>query len=290
MQKVALLGTGLMGYNMAKRLAESGFSVTAWNRTLEKAMPLTSHGVRVATDIRGAVEEAGIIAMMVSDDEASESVLEQVFASAPKGTVVVNHSTVTPMHSGKMYQEARRRGLFYVAIPVMGGPADAARGELVGIAGGDLEKLDEIKAYREALFKSLHYVGGVEEATAVKLALNSIYFSAMIGVAEALVLVEAWRVPPQKLLEIAGDLWIKPIVERYGSRLLSETYPVSFKMSLAAKDMNYAALSGAEKGFALPHIAAMAQALLLASNSGGLGEEDYTRIYKFLRGYKRASK
>ncbi len=286
MQKVAFLGTGLMGFNMARRLAEKGFTVMAWNRTYSKAKPLESYGVKVVEDLPRAVKEAEVISVMVSDDSASETVLREAFKHANEGAVILNHSTVTPMHSSKMYLSARERGLSYIALPVMGGPADALRGELVGIAGGDVEVLSRIEGYQESLFKKVFYLGSVEEASAVKLALNSIYFSAMIGLAEALVLVEAWGVTPQKFFEVTSELWIKPIVERYGSRLLAENYPVSFKLRLAAKDASYALSSGLEKGFPLPHIATMAQTLLIASQSGKLGEEDYTRIYRFLKGLR----
>lgn len=279
-----ILGTGLLGFNIARRLLENDFEVTVWNRTIEKAKPLLEHGAKLATDIKDAVQRAELISVIVSDDKASLYILKNVFSYGKKGAVIVNHSTVTPSHTREMYEEAHAKGFAYVALPVMGGPREAIEGELIGVAGGDYEKLTSFPKYLETLFKKVHYVKSPEEASAVKLALNSIYFSAMIGLAEALVLAESWGCEPQTFFKIADDLWIKVLVERYGSRLLSENYPVSFKLHLAAKDMSYATIAGAEKGVSLPHIATMAQMLLSASMRKELKEEDYTRIYKFLKG------
>lgn len=279
---IAFLGTGLMGFNMARRLLERGFTVTAWNRTLDKAKPLEQYGAKVVADLREAIKSADLVAVMLSDDVASERVLRIVLENSRPATTVVNHSTVTPSHSRSMYERAHEKGLSYVSLPVMGGPKDAVEGNLIGIAGGDIEALEKTNGYSAALFKKVHYVGSAEQASAVKLALNSVYFSAMIGLAEATLLSEAWGVSHEVFFKIARDLWISPIVERYGERLLAAETPVSFKLRLAAKDMVYATLAGAEQGVSLPHISAMAQILLLASRKKNLGEEDYSRVYRFL--------
>ncbi|MDP3526543.1 MAG: NAD(P)-binding domain-containing protein, partial [Hoeflea sp.] len=47
---IALLGTGLMGLPMARRLLGAGFDVTVWNRDPAKAAPLADEGARIALD------------------------------------------------------------------------------------------------------------------------------------------------------------------------------------------------------------------------------------------------
>ncbi|ODN69535.1 tartronate semialdehyde reductase [Methylobrevis pamukkalensis] len=48
LRRIALLGTGLMGAPMARRMAAAGFAVTAWNRSPDKAQALTDAGITVA--------------------------------------------------------------------------------------------------------------------------------------------------------------------------------------------------------------------------------------------------
>ena len=45
---VAVLGIGMMGFPMARRLCEAGFTVHAWNRSRNKAERLQPFGAHVA--------------------------------------------------------------------------------------------------------------------------------------------------------------------------------------------------------------------------------------------------
>jgi len=279
---IGVVGTGLMGYPIARRLLAAGYPVVVWNRTSERAQPLAREGAIVAGSLTELAEKSELVLIVVADDDASSSVLERL-TSAKKGLDVVNHSTVTPMHAKRAYELCRERGCRYLTLTVMGGPTEAEKGELLGMAGGDREVLDR---WSEAIGKHVRevvYVGTTEAAAALKLAINSVYFSSMVAVAEALLLAEKWGVGYEKFREVADKLWIKVLLDRYAGRLLSENLPVRFKMRLAAKDMLYAVLAGFGKEQPLPHTTAIASILLEAATVGGFGEEDYTRVYRFLR-------
>ena len=271
-----------MGYPIAKRLLAAGYSVVVWNRTRERALPLAREGAVVADSLSELAKRSELALVVVADDEASASVLGEL-TSARSGLDVVNHSTVTPMHAQAAYRLCRERGCRYLTLTVMGGPTEAERGELVGMAGGDREVLDRWGEVFSKYVKDVVYIGSAEAAAALKLAINSIYFSSMISVAEALLLAERWGVRYEKFREVADKLWIKALLDRYAGRLLSEDQPLRFRMRLAAKDMLYAVLAGFNRGQPLPHTATLALTFLEAATIGGLGEEDYTRVYRFLR-------
>ena len=63
--RIAVLGIGLMGLPMARRLSEAGHHVHAWNRTRAKAEPLTAHGVTVHSAAAVAAREADIVISML---------------------------------------------------------------------------------------------------------------------------------------------------------------------------------------------------------------------------------
>lgn len=278
----------MMGYPIAERLLAAGYPVVVWNRTRERALPLAGKGAVVAESLAELAEKSELVLIAVADDEASMSVLERL-TSAGKSLDVVNHSTVTPMHAQRAYELCRERGCRYLTLTVMGGPTEAERGELVGMAGGDREVLDRWIEVIGKYVKEVVYVGSAEAAATLKLAINSIYFSSAVAVAEALLLAEKWGVGYEKFREVADKLWIKVLLDRYAGRLLSEKQPLRFRMRLAAKDMLYAALAGFDKGQPLPHTTALALIFLEAAAIGGFGDEDYTRVYRFLRSNQRAS-
>ncbi|GLI68086.1 hypothetical protein VaNZ11_012376 [Volvox africanus] len=73
--EVAVLGTGLMGAKICKRLVSCGNHIRAWNRTPEKALELAEAGVRPCTTTADAVRGANVILLMLSDAHAIRDVL-----------------------------------------------------------------------------------------------------------------------------------------------------------------------------------------------------------------------
>ncbi len=287
-KRIGFIGLGIMGLPMASRLAEAGYSLIVWNRTPQKAEKLKERGVSVASSPAELASAAEYIVVMVSDDTASRSVLlgdKGVYESIKEGSVIINHSTVTPMHSIEMYRIFKQRGVHYLEVPVMGSRGAAEKGTLLSMVGGDKELLASISGILKTYSREIIYIGPIGHATALKLAINSIFFNSVQALAEAIALVEAWGIGASKLFEVADRLWIKVIVDRYGRRLLADEYPVNFRLVLAAKDLMYTVQAGYEKKQSLPLTSAAAQTYLKAATSG-LGDKDYSRIFKFLRYHK----
>ena len=74
-RRIALLGTGIMGTHMARRLAQAGFPVTVWNRSADKADRLTQFGVKIAGNPSSACADADVVIVMLSNGAVVEEVL-----------------------------------------------------------------------------------------------------------------------------------------------------------------------------------------------------------------------
>ena len=75
-RKVALIGTGLMGFPMSRNLLRAGHHLTVWNRTTERAEPLAGHGATVAASAAKAVAGAEFVITMLSDGFASGALVD----------------------------------------------------------------------------------------------------------------------------------------------------------------------------------------------------------------------
>ena len=73
--QIAVLGIGIMGSHMARRLAQAGLSVTGWNRDPAKAERLSEFGVRVAATPSATCHDADVEIVMLSNGPAVEEVL-----------------------------------------------------------------------------------------------------------------------------------------------------------------------------------------------------------------------
>ena len=75
MQKITLIGTGLMGYPMAQNILKGGYTLSVFNRTKEKADGLSKNGAVVTKSIKEAIKNSDVIITMLSDDNAVSEVI-----------------------------------------------------------------------------------------------------------------------------------------------------------------------------------------------------------------------
>ena len=114
MQRVAILGLGVMGGGMAANWLAKGFEVSVWNRTAAKAQPLAGKGAKVAATPREAAQGADFIFAMVADDDASRSVWlgpDGALAGAKSGAIGVESSTLTPDWVRELGGQAQAKGV-----------------------------------------------------------------------------------------------------------------------------------------------------------------------------------
>ncbi|NBY72224.1 MAG: NAD(P)-dependent oxidoreductase, partial [Betaproteobacteria bacterium] len=72
---IALLGIGMMGFPMGRRLCEAGYTVQAWNRTRDKADRLLPFGAQVFDHAADAVRGADVLITMLENGDIVEQVL-----------------------------------------------------------------------------------------------------------------------------------------------------------------------------------------------------------------------
>lgn len=281
--KVGFIGLGSMGYSMASRLAEKGFTLFVYNRSREKSLKFSREwGAEVCRSPADAASLSDVVHIMVSDDEAlmdvllgGKGVLREV-----RGKVVVQSSTVTPMASYRAYLLTKESGGRFVEAPVLGSISEAREGRLISFIGGESRdaELMSVKAYSSKVM----YVGPVPQASVIKLAINAMFLTITASLGEAVALAESWGVEYGKLFSALKVSWMRGIVERYENRSLNPQFPTRFKMVLAAKDLSYAFRALRYRGFTSLIFPAVTNTYLAASASG-MDSRDYSHVVLYLR-------
>ncbi|MFZ4760306.1 MAG: NAD(P)-dependent oxidoreductase, partial [Burkholderiaceae bacterium] len=122
--RIAVLGTGMMGAPMARRLCEAGHEVHVWNRTRAKAEPLAAHGARVHDTARDAVAQAELVVSMLENGPITEAVLfdaESGAAAAMRaGMLVVDMASIKPAEAREHAARLAAAGVAHVDAPVSG--------------------------------------------------------------------------------------------------------------------------------------------------------------------------
>jgi len=130
---IALLGLGIMGGGMARRLLEAGFPLTVYNRSPDKAKAVIAAGAKFASSPREAAKKASVVISMVADDEASRGLWlgeQGALAGAERGAILIECSTVSVTWIKELAAAADVYGCELLDAPVTGSRTQAAAGEL----------------------------------------------------------------------------------------------------------------------------------------------------------------
>jgi 3-hydroxyisobutyrate dehydrogenase len=236
--RITFLGTGIMGAPMARRLAEAGHEVTAWNRTAEKARALTEHGVRVVEDLVDAAAGADVVVTMLTDGEAVEDVMAEAAPAAREGAIWWQASTVGVSGTEALVALAEDHGLTLVDAPVLGtrGPAEA--GELVVLASGPTAAIETLTPLFSAVgSKLLTFREEPGRATRFKLVMNHWVLALTNAIAETIAFAEGVGIDPSCFLDtIEGGALDVGYAHLKGPGMIAGDVPLAFPLKHALKD------------------------------------------------------
>ncbi|MBK6323384.1 NAD(P)-dependent oxidoreductase [Candidatus Aalborgicola defluviihabitans] len=278
--KIAVLGIGLMGYPMARRLCEAGHQVHVWSRTLHKAQRLAGDGAVVHARADDAVREADLVITMLGDGSVVDQVLFDLgAANAMKaGSLLVDMSSIKPVEAKDHAARLGERNIGYLDAPVSGGTIGAEAGTLAIMVGGKASNYDDALPVFNTFGHSTH-VGPVGAGQLAKLA-NQMIVGATIGVvAEALLLCERGGANMAKVREaITGGFADSRILQVHGKRMVERDFVPRGRMSVQLKDLRNALATANEIGFSAP-ITALFEQLYAQGIEHGLEDLDQSALF-----------
>jgi 2-hydroxy-3-oxopropionate reductase len=277
---IAILGIGLMGYPMGRRLCEAGYSVHVWNRTLAKAQRLAAAGAIVHKKPAEAVREADIVITMLDNGPVVGHVLFDLgAASAMKsGTVLVDMSSIKPVEARDHAARLSELHIAYLDAPVSGGTIGAENGTLAIMVGGKVGSFEQALPVLNVFGRATH-VGPIGAGQLSKLA-NQMIVGATIGiVAEALLLCERGGANMAKVKEaITGGFADSRILQVHGQRMVERDFAPRGRMSVQLKDLRNALSTASEVGFDAP-ITALFEQLYAQGVDHGLADLDQAGLF-----------
>lgn len=257
---VAVLGAGgTMGFAMARNLARAGFDVRAWNRSREKAEPLTDDGAVVLATPADAVQGAGIALTMLADADAVVQTMSEVLGAGTGGEVIwLQCSTIGESGTERCIDLAREHAVEFVDAPVLGTKQPALEGKLVVLASGPERLHGRLAPVFDAIGHKTMWVGGAGAGSKLKLVTNAWLVSIVEGAAEAIALAEGQGLDPQLLLDaVEGGPLDLPYLRLKGKAIMERNFEPSFALKLAAKDAGLVEEAAGRHGLELPVVAAI---------------------------------
>jgi 2-hydroxy-3-oxopropionate reductase len=252
--KIALLGTGLMGGPMARRLLAAGLPVTLWNRSRDKADALAPFGAKVAASAKEAAAEADfVITMLDSGPVVTEVVFGQGVAEAlPQGSVLIDMSSIPPSAARDHAAKLAAGGRHHLDAPVSGGTAGAEAGTLAIMAGGPEEVFERALPVFAPMGRAIR-VGPSGAGQISKLANQAIVGITIGAVAEALLLAQKGGADPGAVRDaIRGGFAESRILDLHGKRMVDREFTPGAKVTTQIKDLETILATADQAGLEMP--------------------------------------
>lgn len=280
---IALIGTGVMGASMARRLMAAGHALTVANRSPERARPLVDAGAALADSPAAAAAGADVVLTIVGMPEDVRAVYfgagdggPGILDAARPGALLVDMTTSRPSLAREIHAAAVARGLAALDAPVSGGDVGARDGTLSIMVGGDPAAFERARPVLEVLGRTILRQGAAGAGQHAKLANQVAIAGTMVGVMEALLYARRAGLDPTTVLASIG-------AGAAGSWTLSNLYPRAVAGDLApgfavkhfVKDLRIARDEAADNGIALPGLALVLGLYerLAAEGGDGLGTQ-----------------
>ena len=274
--KIAFLGTGRMGSELARHVMKS-HDVTVWNRTAERAQPLVDEGATLADSPTAAVEGAEvIITSLFGPDDIREVVIGQDLI--PAGITWIDTTTVSP-EAAREFADAVDS---YVHAPVVGSLIPARNGELGVYVGTPDDARREVALEIARPWAGENKLIGVDSAAKAatgKLLANLALSITAQGVLEALNLGESEGLAQEevlKMLDITGLAFMKNMKAPFilGER---DTAPGDFTVDALCKDSKLMVDTADQE---LPAVQAAIKNFERQQELGH-GDEDFSSIFVY---------
>lgn len=249
---LALLGTGLMGAPMARRLLAAGFQVRVWNRTPDKAQALHDAGASVAASAREAVRGAAIVISMLDNGAVVASVLDAAMPGLEPGALWIDMSSTAHQEALALDSRLSAAGYRFMDAPVSGGVAGAQAGTLAIMAGGSVQDFGQAEPVLAAMGRPT-LVGPAGSGQVAKLCNQLIVGATLTVVAEALLLAQAAGADPAAVRSaMRGGFAESRILEVHGQRMLDRNFVPGGQVKSQLKDLRNVLAAAAEAGLVLP--------------------------------------
>ncbi len=275
MAKIAWYGAGMMGSGFVEALRRRGDEVRVWNRTPAKSKALERYGAIAVDDPRAALAGAERVHIILSDDAAVDRLLAKIADLVPKGTPVIDHTTVAPQPTVERFAWSQSRGIEFLHAPVFMGPQSCRDGTGLMMCSGPRTRFERVEGELEKMTGELWFVGErVDKAAALKLFGNSMLLTIVAGLADGYRMLNGAGIAPPEAYELFAHFKPGGAIENRGKSMSEAKFtPASFELTMARKDARLM-LETAERGRMPLHLMPAIAAWMDEAIAGGRGNED----------------
>lgn len=239
---VGIIGAGLMGTACARRIAASGRAVIGYDIDPARSAAFAAFGGSAAASIADIARACRTVVIAVFNTDQVEDALEALLAALPADApplTAICVSTCDPDRITALAARLPAQRLRFVEMPVSGTSEQTARGEALGLVGGDPAAAAAVRDILDAICPRRHHLGAAGNGGRAKLAINLILGINRAALAEGLVFAERMGLDPGTFLNVARDsAAYSQIMDIKGGKMIAGDFTPHGKIAQTLKDFS----------------------------------------------------
>jgi 3-hydroxyisobutyrate dehydrogenase-like beta-hydroxyacid dehydrogenase len=283
-QSIGVIGLGLIGTALARRLLAVGFGVHGFDIDRSRSERLQMLGGCPAEDARAVGSRCGIVLLAVFDTAQVVDVLEGADGMRPgAGHTIICTSTCDPDGIAELNARLTVRGVRFLEVPLSGNSDQIALGNGIALVGGERTVMDEVGSVLAAISKQQFHLGPVGSGGRAKLAVNLVGGLNRAVLAEGLAFAESMGLDlPAFLNVLKASAAYSRAMDTRGEKMVRSDFAPHAWLFQSHKDFTLMQAMAERVGQALP-LATVYQALIEGCLAHGEGELDNSAVIQELR-------
>lgn len=281
--RIGFIGLGKMGKPMCRNILKAGHDLVVANRSRASVDELAQEGAQPADSPAELTRRSDIIMTCLTDTASVEDVYEGpsgIVSAIRAGQIAIDHSTVGPNTSQRLYAAIKAIGAGFVDAPVSGGTAGAESGTLTIMCGADNDVFDRAQPALRSVGEKIYLLGPSGSGSVIKLINQLLVAIHVAAAAEAVVMGVKAGADPNTILEVIGNSF-------GGSAMLKRAIPMvsqrNFKagtpVNLILKDLATISDVCSDVG-ARMLLGKVAESVFGEARVAGLGDNDMVAVFK----------
>lgn len=278
-QRVGIIGVGLLGGALGQRLAKQGWEVFGHDTAV-----MVVDGLTICSTAVEVAERCDTILLSLPTSSVAAGVIEALGQAVTARHSFLDTTTGEPSEMEALGQALAKRDAAYLEANVAGSSELAKRGEAALFLGGLSETIDHCQSLLASLAAKRFHVGPVGAASRFKLVHNLILGLNRAALAEGLAFAEMLGFDAADAVEILRDTPATSgaLVAKGGKMANADYEPPQARLAQHLKDVRLIRQLADAAGANTP-LSAVHQSLLERAEALGLGDADNAAVIEALR-------
>lgn len=277
---IGLLGVGLAGSAIAKRLFAAGYSLCAFDPAAGAADRIEALGASWRGSEREVAADCRCLLLSLPGPVEVRGVMNSISPILRAGDLILDTTTGRPSDVDEFAASLSVKGVGYLDATLGGSSGQIARGEAIVICGAEVADFVRANGILRAISDRVFHTGPPGSGTRMKLVMNMALGLHRAVLGEALAFARSNGIDPEQALEVlkSGPAYSR-VMDTKGAKMIHSDFTPEARLAQHWKDVRLMLECAEQKGASVPLTRLHDQLLALAVDAGW-GAEDNSAIAK----------